>query len=1014
MKKINIISILLAALAFASSCNRDEAGLNPPEQGDRTVTITAAPAQTKTAFDGGAVKWEDGDAISLVFTHPVAGCAVHQFSTALDASSVSADFTGKLPLEVYREDSGYLETVLAVYPETALAGGVVDFTLPAEQKVRENGTFADGLNLASASVSLADIRDDGNSQATFRNALSILRFTVQDDVTSVTLTGTSPLAGKAPLSFVTEEGDDLGRLVLEGDWGENEKSTSVTLKPADGNECFPGGEVNMLVWPGEHTSMSVTVNYKEYGEFRKSKTSDFAFLPSRYYTLDLNADSETLVSEISGDLDNLEDDLSDLEARLEALETTAEKISAILDQIQSVALLTEYLDNAVYAPYGVGIYDRKIKEKVVLDYKVRPAKAMELLLDVCAEEGNLSDALSAKIDYKDGNLGDLTVSDAVLEGDVLTVTVDAADIYDNFYAGGTPASMALEISDGNTAILSDFANLVPKEHLVLRVADNSNIPAMRGANMSFEIELGLTSPTAPLTATVEDVKGFSSTPSVSVNQYNGHIYLSFKEDDDPSEMSFKVVLSDGNETDTVEFTFEDAGELIIDYTPMVDYVGGTAFVNPVLPQNGYAYKSPSMSIGNNDKYIWYHDPLNKYDDAYYSHYIWASESGYGEFSVEPNESLIVQEKNPEYKEGEDQEGVPEFLDVEVNTGTEQRSFHVDITVVTATAPTYTYTKRVTITQKENGAPIDESMYYQDSDVVTLQEADQKYDTPLNVVIVSEGYQKKDLVKGGVFARNARSACDAFFGVEPYKSFRDRFNVYLMAFESEDEGISLQGGEQKDTYFKAYYQAVGNTYVNLPGGNYDAVRDVLRNDERFNDDAEYYRTIVIMLINTDADIGSNARFDSQILDSPLYGEMYCSMGLTMVPAKNMYLGNLVRHEAGGHSFGRLADEYEDKSYDKLDSGDNHHAQGWYRNVTIDKQAWNWDDFIDLPGYEDIGYYMPSGSNFWCPTETSIMKSNSGTFNAVCRQIIYERIIKQTEGYNAYSWDEFLEYDKRNIN
>ena len=1004
----------MATLALVSSC-QDEAGLNPPEQGDRTVTITAAPAQTKTALDGGAVKWEDGDAISLVFTHPDAGRAVYQFSTALDASSVSADFTGTLPLEVYREESGYQETVLAVYPETALAEGVVDFTLPAEQKVRENGTFADGLNLASASVSLADIREVGKAQATFRNALSILRFTVQDDVTSVTLTGTSPLAGKAPLSFVTEEGDDLGRLVVEKDWGGNEKSTSVTLKPADGNECFPGGEVNMLVWPGEHTSMSVTVNYKEYGEFRKSKTFDFEFLPSRYYTLDLNADSDELVTDITDRINAIDGDLGDLETRLEALETTAQKVSLLVDQIQSVVLMTEYLDNEVYAPYGSGPYSRVVKRPIALDYKVRPAKAMELLLEVCEYEDNLSDVLTAKLDNnKSGNLENLTVSGAALDGDVLTVTVDASYIPDNFYKGWTSASVALDISDGNTEILSDFANLVPKEHLVLRVADSSNIPAMRGANMSFEIEFGLTSPTAPLTATVEDVKGFSSTPSVRLNQYNGHIYLSFKEDDDPSEMSFKVVLSDGNETDTVEFTFEDAGELIIDYTPMVDYVGGTAFVNPVLPQNGYAYKSPSMSIGNNDKYIWYHDPLNEYDDAYYSHYIWASESGYGEFSVEPNEHLIVQENNPEYKEGEDQEGVPEFLDVEVNTGTEQRSFHVDITVVTATTPTYTYTKRVTITQKENGAPVDESMYYQDSDVVTLQEADQKYDTPLNVVIVSEGYQKKDLVKGGVFARNARSACDAFFGAEPYTSFRDRFNVYLMAFESEDEGISLQGGEQKDTYFKAYYQAVGNTYVNLPGGNYDAVRDILRNDERFNDDAEYYRTIVIMLINTDADIGSSARFDSQILDRPLYGEMYCSMGLTMVPAKNMYVGNLVRHEAGGHSFGRLADEYENKSYDKLDSGDNHHAQGWYRNVTIDKQAWNWDDFIGLPGYEDIGYYVPSGSNFWCPTETSIMKSNSGTFNAVCRQIIYERIIKQTEGYNAYSWGEFLEYDKRNIN
>ena len=43
----------------------------------------------------------------------------------------------------------------------------------------------------------------------------------------------------------------------------------------------------------------------------------------------------------------------------------------------------------------------------------------------------------------------------------------------------------------------------------------------------------------------------------------------------------------------------------------------------------------------------------------------------------------------------------------------------------------------------------------------------------------------------------------------------------------------------------------------------------------------------------------------------------------------------------------------------------------------------------------------------------MYDNNGEFNAPSRQVIYERIIRQSEGAGAYSLDKFLEYDKRNL-
>lgn len=945
-------------MTLASSCNRDEDGLNPPERYG-TVTLTADAARTKTLLDGNSVKWEDGDEIALRFTHDTKTASVGNFSTSIGGDPVaSADFTGTVAADVLREDGGWHETAYAVYPATALAEDGASFSLPADQKARADGAFAPALNLASAHVSLSDIRDDGKASAEFVNALSILRFSVTgDDVTSVTLSGSSPVAGSAPLKF--SEAD--GRLVIDdaADWADTDKEMSVTLVPADGSECFTAGTAyNLLIWPGSHESLTVTLGFKDYGDFVKSKDAAFTFEASKFYTLDFNADSETIVKEITDGLDAVEPEMAGLEERLAALETTAEKVSLLLDQIQSVALITEYLDNSVYAPYAQLMYS-KLKDDIELDFIVRPAKAAELLLELCAEEGNLSDVLSAQIDYKDGTLGTLAIKDAMLDEDVLTVVVDSENINDDFYTGGTPASVALCISDGNTDILSDFAVLVPKEGAMMKIDKTEDIPVLKGAGMSMTFTYGASNLDA-CAVTVENAVGFASTPTVKLSSSTGYFSADFAEDADLSQMSVDLVLTCGDESDVRTLTFVDGGDFVVQTSGTVDYIGGEVSVSVV--SNSFGSVSSELTGGGDWMYQTY--------------------SG-------NNSSLTV----------------------EANEGA-QRSAYVVFTI--RNNWNITYTKSVAITQKATGTPIDESRYHQTKGKVELQAASAGL-TPLNIVIVGDGYQKKDLLKGGKFERSARSAMDAFFGVEPYKSFRDRFRVMMVAYESDDEGISLQGGEPKNTYFNSYYKGGGDTYVNLSGGNYEAVKTVVQSDLGWSDDATYYRTIVIMLINTDAGIGSNAPLhrDSYSGSADL-GEPYASMAFSMVAANNTETSNLIRHEAGGHAFGRLGDEYPGKTWDS--EVNDMHKIGWYRNITVNKSLWNWDEFI-LAGYEDVTYYQPN-SSYWCPIDhannnNSIMYNNLNKFNAPCRRIIYERIIRQTEGASAYSWEKFLEYDKRNL-
>ena len=913
----------------------------------------ASSADTRTVLDGGAVKWEKADEISLVFTHPSKAASVETLTTSIESNAVKADFTGRLKGEVLSSDGGYEEAGYAVYPASAVASdGSVRFALPAEQRIRTNGTFAKDLNLTSASVSLSDLQDDGKASGVFRNALSVLRFTLADDVTSVTLTGTSPLAGQAPLTLNAQ-----GRLeVGNGSWSSSSKS--VTLKPAEGSECFSGNEVNLLVWPGTHTQMSVTVNSKEYGPISKTSTQTFRFEPSKYYTLNLNADSETLVEELVGGLSNLEQDMSEIEDKLAALETNTEKISALVNQIQSVVLVSEYLENAVHVKYAQQMYSM-LKMDFKVDYLVRPAAAMQLLLDLCAQEDNLSEVLSAQVVDKNANFSSARITDAVMDGDILTVTFNASDLSDGIYKGTTTARLALQISDGSTDVLSDFAKLVPKAGAGLNITRTENVPVLKGASFAMPYQYGAED-YSMCQVTVEGT-GFSTAPTLTANSGSGYIRAFFKDSDDLSKMSIKVTLTYNGETDTRTITFADAGEFKVVTPGNVDYIGGEVSINVTSSSFG----TPTMELNNAGSWI-----------------------------------------------GETAQGVYGRYTLSVNSGS-QRSADVLIKIKNGS---YEYTKTVTITQKAAGTSLTGS-YYANGEKLLLSQKTAACANAVNIVILGDGYQKKDLLKGGKFERSARSAMDSFFGIEPYASFKDRFNVYMVAYESADEGVDIKSsGINKNTYFSTYCQGGGNTaaYTDDVNSVISAVKNVVGSS-----DANYYRTIAIVLANTSEQAGScGYPYRETYSNTSTLGESWASFAITVLAANSTGTNGLVKHEAGGHAFGRLADEYytggaiTSQAKTELSGWQ---SKGWYRNVTTSKSYWNL--FIGRAGYDEVGYYEGAwgyASGIYRPTVGGMMQNNTGTFNAPSRRLIYERIIRQTEGYNAYSDSKFLEYDRKNLN
>ena len=320
----------------------------------------------------------------------------------------------------------------------------------------------------------------------------------------------------------------------------------------------------------------------------------------------------------------------------------------------------------------------------------------------------------------------------------------------------------------------------------------------------------------------------------------------------------------------------------------------------------------------------------------------------------------------------------------------------------------TYTKSVLITQAAYGTALTKN-YYSNGHKLVLNSATAGY-TPLNIVILGDGYKKRDLMQGGKFERSARSAMDAFFSVEPYKSFKDRFNVCAVAYESANEGPRLESASASShsTYFESYYKGGGNTYVNCSDNGKSKMKSVVQNTLGLSGDA-YYRTIVIALINTSEAVGSTD-YPSMTTSSSL-GDGYASFAIAMLAANSTGTNGLIRHEAGGHAFGRLGDEYPVSWY-TVELVNERHSVGFYRNVATSQSYWS--------AFTNAGYgsaevtYDKYGSyaTYRSTRESGIMWNNNGQFNAVSRHAIYERIIRQSQGSGAYSWNSFLEWDKKN--
>lgn len=297
-------------------------------------------------------------------------------------------------------------------------------------------------------------------------------------------------------------------------------------------------------------------------------------------------------------------------------------------------------------------------------------------------------------------------------------------------------------------------------------------------------------------------------------------------------------------------------------------------------------------------------------------------------------------------------------------------------------------------------------YSRDGDVKVLQKATKG--KGIDIVIMGDIFTDLDIANG-LYDDYVNRAVDAIFSKEPYRSFRDFFNVYEVYAVSRDKdydpfnGISAIG---------CYWS--GGTHLS---GNTSAVVDYTQRAipiERFDE------ALAIVIMNHDIYAGTCHMYSAPYASD--YGSgfaiAYCAVGDNVDT-----FADVVRHEAGGHGFAKLADEYGGNGH--IDESSIMRARnayssfGWYKNVdfTSDPKDVIWSRFLEEHAYENErigvfegGYTYDTGA--FRPTENSIMRYNQGEYNAPSREAIYYRIHKLAFDDYEYSFDEFKNYDRVN--
>ena len=300
--------------------------------------------------------------------------------------------------------------------------------------------------------------------------------------------------------------------------------------------------------------------------------------------------------------------------------------------------------------------------------------------------------------------------------------------------------------------------------------------------------------------------------------------------------------------------------------------------------------------------------------------------------------------------------------------------------------------------------------YAEDAVLTLQTATKG--NGVNLVFLGDGYNAKDVSEGKLLT-NVNEAVEHFFNIQPYKAYRDYFNVYTAISVSPESGV---GGVNTIIHNRFNTTAKGDVTLggrNADGSDYEKIFEYACKAPTVGND-NLDETLIVMIPNSEDYGGICYMYDDGAAIA------YCPLSDYGYP---MDFRGVIQHEAGGHGFGKLGDEYiyHNTFIDNCPCTCCGHvealmgafANGWFKNLSLTGKmnAVPWSHLIFHEKYDQIvdifeGGYMHTRGVFRSE-QNSCMNNNIPYYNTISRETIVKRI-KAIAG-EEYSFEDFVAND-----
>lgn len=298
--------------------------------------------------------------------------------------------------------------------------------------------------------------------------------------------------------------------------------------------------------------------------------------------------------------------------------------------------------------------------------------------------------------------------------------------------------------------------------------------------------------------------------------------------------------------------------------------------------------------------------------------------------------------------------------------------------------------------------------YGEDEWITLQKATKGNNGGINIVLLGDGFSAKDIASGK-YLTDIKQEVEYFFGIEPYKTYRDYFNVYTAIPLSTESGVGTVNTIRYNRFNTTFTGGVGLK------ADYDEVFDYALGAPTVNK-GNLNQTLIIMVPNS-TDYGGICQMweDGSAI-------AFCPQSTYGYPLDTR---GVIQHEAGGHGFGKLGDEYiyHNAFIDFCDCTCCGHvlefngakSLGWYDNLELTGKMHSvgWSHLIFDDRYSDIvdiyeGGYMHNRGVFRSEPN-SCMNNDIPYYSTISRESIVKRI-KAYAG-ETYSFEDFVKNDKR---